>query len=54
MQWPNVPKVTEEELVNLTLRTEMLLMTGEEMVVMRRRMVAANKKNVPTWWKIPV
>ena len=58
-QWPNVPKVTDEWrisdlLVSVTFNMAMSLMTGAEMVVMRRRMAAANSKNVPTWWKIPV
>jgi len=29
-------------------------MTGDEMVVMRRRIAAANRRNVPIWWKKPV
>jgi len=32
----------------------MLLMTGADMVVMRKRMAAAKRRNVPTWWRIPV
>ena len=54
MQYPNEPKLTTElwplvEFVSLTSMTPMLLTTGEEMVVMRRRIVAANKRNVPIW-----
>jgi hypothetical protein len=41
-------------LVRVTFNSEILLMTGELMVVMRSRMEAANKRKVPTWWKIPV
>lgn len=54
MQWPKVPKMTEELrmlvlLVSITLRIAMSLMTGAEMVVTRRRMEAAKRRKVPTW-----
>ena len=52
-QWPNVPKVTDELrisdlLVSITFKIPMSVMTGAEMVVMRRRMAAANSRKVPT------
>jgi hypothetical protein len=52
MQYPKLPNVTEEwrivdELVNVTLRIAMSWMTGAEMVVIRRRMEAANIKITP-------
>lgn len=58
-QYPNVPKETADRdedvpFWRVTLRMEMSLMTGAVMVVMRRRTVATRRKNVPTWWKIPV
>jgi hypothetical protein len=54
-----VPKVTEElrraeRLVSVTFIIEISLMTGAEIVTIKRRMAAANSRNVPTWWKIPV
>lgn len=59
MQYPKEPKLTMElwplvEFVSSTRITPMEFMTGEEMVVMRSRIVAANKRNVPMWWKNPV
>jgi hypothetical protein len=41
-------------LVKVTLRREMSLITGAEMVVIRRRMEAAKRRKVPTWWMTPV
>lgn len=54
-----MPKVTEElrrddRLVSVTFSIEISLMTGAEIVTIKRRMAAANRRNVPTWWKIPV
>jgi len=59
MQYPNVPNVTEELrrddwLVKVTFNMPISWTTGELMVVMRRRIAAANSKKVPTWWNIPV
>jgi hypothetical protein len=53
-QCPKVPKLIEEWrilelLVNVTFRMPISLMTGAEMVVMRRRIDAAKSKKVPTW-----
>lgn len=53
MQWPKVPKVTEELrmsvwLVSITFRMAMSLTTGAEMVVTRRRMEAMKRKVTPT------
>jgi len=58
-QYPKVPKVTEElrwveELVRVTLKIEMSLTTGAEMVVMRRRTAEIKRRRVPTWCIIPV
>jgi hypothetical protein len=52
MQWPHVPKVTEEcrasvLFVSVTLRIPMSPMTGDEMEVMRRRSEAMNIKATP-------
>jgi len=59
MQYPNVPNVTEELrrddwLVKVTFNMPISWTTGELIVVMRRRIAAANSKKVPTWWNIPV
>ena len=59
MQWPKVPKVTEELrisllLVSSTFRMEISGMTGAEMVVIKRRIAEAKRRNVPIWWTIPV
>jgi len=32
----------------------MLFTTGDVIVVIRRRIEAVNKRNVPMWWKMPV
>lgn len=53
MQWPKVPKVTEEWrmsvwFVSMTFRMPMSPMTGAEMVVMSRRMEAMKRKATPT------
>lgn len=53
-QYPKVPNETEELwpfvwFVRVTLSILMLLMTGAEMVVMRRRMQAAKMRKVPRW-----
>ena len=58
-QYPNVPKETadrEEEVRfwRVTRRMEMSFTTGAVIVVTRRSAVATRRKNVPTWWKIPV
>jgi len=54
-----VPNVTDEwriseEFVRVTFRIAMSWMTGAEMVVMRRRIEAAKRRKVPTWWNMPV
>lgn len=53
-QYPKVPNETTElwesvPFVNLTFMIPMSLMTGAEMVVMRRRMEDAKRRNVPMW-----
>lgn len=53
MQWPKVPKMTDEWrmsvwFVSITFRMAMSLMTGAEMVVMRRRMEAMKRNATPT------
>lgn len=58
-QYPNVPNETTEctfsdPFVNLTFRSPISLITGAEMVVMRRRIEDAKRKNVPMWWMKPV
>jgi len=52
MQYPNVPKLTEEcriwvWFVSVTRRRPKSLITGAEMVTMRRRMLAAKRKKTP-------
>jgi hypothetical protein len=42
------------ELVSITFRIAISRTTGAEMVVMRRRIEAAKRRKVPTWWSIPV
>jgi hypothetical protein len=54
MQWPKVPKVTDEWrmselLVSITFKIAISCTTGAEMVVIRRRMLAANRRKVPVW-----
>ena len=58
-QYPNVPNVTcvSWELVPFASLTFMIAIwstTGLEMVVIKRRIVAAKRRNVPMWWKKPV
>ena len=58
-QYPKVPKVTEElrwvvALVRVTLKMEMSLTTGAEIVVMSSRMAEIKRRRVPQWWMIPV
>jgi hypothetical protein len=53
MQCPKAPNVTEElrmsvKFVSMTLRMAMSPMTGDEMVVTRRRMDAMKMKTTPT------
>src|SRR5271168_4042483 len=53
MQWPKLPNVTEELrisvlLVSITLRMAISPMIGEEIVVIKRRMAAMNKRATPT------
>jgi hypothetical protein len=43
-----------DELLSVTFRSEISLITGEVMVVMSRRMEEAKRRNVPKWWKMPV
>jgi hypothetical protein len=58
-QWPNVPNVTEELrmsvlLVRVTFKMAISLMTGAEIVVIKRRIAEAKRRKVPKWWTIPV
>lgn len=58
-QYPNVPKETEERCSEVRFESWTLMMdisftTGDVIVVTRRRAVATRRRNVPTWWKIPV
>jgi len=54
-QYPKVPKLTVlSPVLSWTFKRAMSFTTGEVMVVMRRRMEATNKRNVPMWWKMPV
>jgi hypothetical protein len=51
-QWPKAPNVTDElrmsvKFVSMTLRMPMSPMTGDEMVVTRRRMDAMKMKATP-------
>ena len=43
-----------DELVRVTLKIEISLTTGAEIVVMRRRMDEIKRRRVPIWWMIPV
>jgi hypothetical protein len=49
-QWPKVPKVTVELFASLTLRMAMSLITGAEIVVMRRRMEEMKMRATPKVW----
>lgn len=40
--------------VACTFNIAMLLTTGLDMVVMRKRMAAAKRRKLPMWWMIPV
>jgi hypothetical protein len=56
MQWPKVPKVTEEWrisvlFVSITLRMPMSPMTGDEIEVTRRRIAAMKMNDTPIQWK---
>jgi hypothetical protein len=56
MQCPKAPNVTDElrmsvKFVSMTLRMAMSPMTGDEMVVTRRRMDAMKMKTTPTLFK---
>jgi hypothetical protein len=40
--------------MSFTFRIPMSLTTGAEMVVIRKRMEAENRRKVPMWWTMPV
>jgi hypothetical protein len=40
--------------MSFTFKIPMSLTTGAEMVVIRKRMEAENRRKVPMWWTMPV